>query len=173
MKIKTEVVYQSIQIICRGSDKYVSKYLIIYKNLPKSTNSRAYNAVRFKNQQDVYKTRKEKKIIKKGDFMEEEKKKEEEEKKETEEKEEIGEQEVEEKEEEEKQEEKVEETQETAEEEKTEQTGEEKKDRFGRTMYSVKCSECGKDTEVPFKPSGDRPVYCRECYQKHRPSRRF
>jgi len=46
-------------------------------------------------------------------------------------------------------------------------------DRFGREMHKVKCSDCGKDTEVPFKPSGDRPVYCRDCYQKHRPPRRF
>ncbi|MBU0708412.1 hypothetical protein KJ596_01515 [Patescibacteria group bacterium] len=37
-------------------------------------------------------------------------------------------------------------------------------DQQGRQLYSVKCSECGKQTEVPFKPSGDRPVYCRECY---------
>jgi CxxC-x17-CxxC domain-containing protein len=49
----------------------------------------------------------------------------------------------------------------------------ESKDRFGREMHKVKCSDCGKDTDVPFKPSGDRPVYCRECYQKHRPRRRF
>lgn len=40
-----------------------------------------------------------------------------------------------------------------------------------RKMHSIVCSECGKDTEVPFAPSGDRPVYCRECYQKHRPKR--
>jgi CxxC-x17-CxxC domain-containing protein len=46
-------------------------------------------------------------------------------------------------------------------------------DKFGREMHKVKCSDCGKDTEVPFKPSGDRPVYCRDCYQKHRPPRRF
>lgn len=46
-------------------------------------------------------------------------------------------------------------------------------DKFGREMHKVKCSECGKDTEVPFKPSGDRPVYCRDCYQKHKPKRRF
>ncbi|MBN2599974.1 MAG: DNA-directed RNA polymerase, partial [Candidatus Thermoplasmatota archaeon] len=24
---------------------------------------------------------------------------------------------------------------------------------------------------VPFKPDGNRPVYCRDCYQKHRPKR--
>jgi len=46
-------------------------------------------------------------------------------------------------------------------------------DRFGREMHKAKCSECGKECEVPFKPSGDKPVYCRDCYQKHRPPRRF
>lgn len=33
-----------------------------------------------------------------------------------------------------------------------------------RTMYAVVCFECGKDTELPFKPNGNRPVYCRECF---------
>ncbi|MCK4336258.1 MAG: DNA-directed RNA polymerase [Candidatus Aenigmarchaeota archaeon] len=47
------------------------------------------------------------------------------------------------------------------------------KDRFGREMHKATCADCGKECEVPFKPSGDRPVYCRDCYQKHRPSRRF
>lgn len=37
-----------------------------------------------------------------------------------------------------------------------------------REMYTVTCSECGQEAEVPFKPRGDRPVYCRECYQKRR-----
>lgn len=37
-------------------------------------------------------------------------------------------------------------------------------DQQGRQLYSVKCANCGKQTEVPFKPSGDRPVYCRDCY---------
>jgi len=30
------------------------------------------------------------------------------------------------------------------------------------------CSDCGANTQVPFKPSGDRPVYCRECYKSRR-----
>ncbi|MCX6671375.1 MAG: hypothetical protein NTX92_05605, partial [Euryarchaeota archaeon] len=30
-----------------------------------------------------------------------------------------------------------------------------------------------KECEVPFVPNGTKPVYCRECYQKHRPPRRF
>ena len=39
-------------------------------------------------------------------------------------------------------------------------------DQQGRQLYSVKCADCGEQTEVPFKPSGDRPVYCRDCYMK-------
>lgn len=42
-----------------------------------------------------------------------------------------------------------------------------------REMHKVTCADCGKETEVPFVPSGDRPVYCRECYQQHRPPRRY
>jgi len=37
-----------------------------------------------------------------------------------------------------------------------------------REMHTVTCSDCGVETEVPFKPRGDRPVYCRDCYQKVR-----
>jgi CxxC-x17-CxxC domain-containing protein len=40
-----------------------------------------------------------------------------------------------------------------------------------REMHKVTCAECGKDTEVPFKPDGTRPVYCRECYQSRKPKR--
>jgi len=42
--------------------------------------------------------------------------------------------------------------------------------RFGgpRTMHKAVCSDCGKECEVPFKPTEGKPVYCRECYQKHR-----
>ncbi|MBC8251727.1 MAG: DNA-directed RNA polymerase [Candidatus Nitrosopelagicus sp.] len=35
-----------------------------------------------------------------------------------------------------------------------------------RKMYKCTCSECKKETEVPFEPKPDRPVYCKECYQK-------
>ena len=42
----------------------------------------------------------------------------------------------------------------------------------GREMFTIKCSECGKDAEVPFKPTEGRPVYCRDCFMKHRPPRR-
>ena len=40
---------------------------------------------------------------------------------------------------------------------------------FGpREMHKVTCSDCGQETEVPFKPKEGRPVYCRDCYQKHK-----
>jgi len=41
-------------------------------------------------------------------------------------------------------------------------------DPYGRQLYEITCSNCGKKAQVPFKPSGDRPVYCRECYAKQR-----
>ncbi len=36
------------------------------------------------------------------------------------------------------------------------------------TMYKAICSECDKDCEVPFKPTGDRPIFCNECFAKKR-----
>jgi CxxC-x17-CxxC domain-containing protein len=33
-----------------------------------------------------------------------------------------------------------------------------------REMFPAVCATCGKETTVPFRPSGDKPVYCRECY---------
>lgn len=44
-------------------------------------------------------------------------------------------------------------------------------DQQGRTLYDVKCSNCGKMTQVPFKPSGDRPVYCKDCYMQKKNDR--
>ena len=40
-----------------------------------------------------------------------------------------------------------------------------------RQMFPAVCAECSKDTEVPFQPREDRPVYCGDCYRKVRPSR--
>ncbi|MFY9120794.1 MAG: zinc-ribbon domain containing protein [Syntrophomonadaceae bacterium] len=37
--------------------------------------------------------------------------------------------------------------------------------RSEREMFPAVCASCGKDTTVPFQPSGDRPVYCRDCYR--------
>ncbi len=35
-----------------------------------------------------------------------------------------------------------------------------------RVETSVKCSECGRDTTVPFKPTGKRPVLCSVCFRE-------
>jgi len=40
-----------------------------------------------------------------------------------------------------------------------------------RQMFPVVCAECGRDTEVPFEPRGDRPVYCNDCYRQMRSAR--
>src|SRR3954467_9847689 len=37
-----------------------------------------------------------------------------------------------------------------------------------RQMFPATCASCGQATEVPFKPSGNRPVYCRDCFQAQR-----
>jgi CxxC-x17-CxxC domain-containing protein len=37
-----------------------------------------------------------------------------------------------------------------------------------RQMFSTTCSSCGGPAEVPFQPRGDKPVYCRDCFQKQR-----
>ena len=42
--------------------------------------------------------------------------------------------------------------------------------RSPREMHPVVCAECGKDTTVPFRPRGDRPVYCNDCFRQQRTS---
>jgi CxxC-x17-CxxC domain-containing protein len=39
---------------------------------------------------------------------------------------------------------------------------------FQRAETKATCSQCGKETTVPFKPTQGRPVYCRECFQQRR-----
>jgi CxxC-x17-CxxC domain-containing protein len=36
-----------------------------------------------------------------------------------------------------------------------------------REMHDVTCSACGVQTQVPFRPSNDRPVYCRDCFSQN------
>ena len=43
-------------------------------------------------------------------------------------------------------------------------------DRPPRQMFDAVCADCGQTTQVPFQPRGDRPVYCRDCFQKRRAS---
>lgn len=40
-----------------------------------------------------------------------------------------------------------------------------------REMHKITCSKCGEEAEVPFKPAGDRPVFCRDCFAKQRQER--
>ena len=37
-----------------------------------------------------------------------------------------------------------------------------------RTETTTVCSQCGKETTVPFRPTQGRPVFCRECFQQRR-----
>ncbi len=43
--------------------------------------------------------------------------------------------------------------------------------RTQRQMFPAVCAECGKDTQLPFEPRGDKPVYCSDCYRKVRINR--
>ncbi len=38
--------------------------------------------------------------------------------------------------------------------------------RPAREMYPAICAQCGAETQVPFQPRGDRPVYCNDCFHK-------
>jgi len=40
--------------------------------------------------------------------------------------------------------------------------------RGDRQMFSVVCDDCGNETEVPFRPSQDRPVYCKDCFGRRK-----
>ena len=44
-------------------------------------------------------------------------------------------------------------------------------ERAPREMHTVICAECGTETQVPFLPKNDRPVYCSPCYDKVRVAR--
>ncbi len=44
--------------------------------------------------------------------------------------------------------------------------------RFPTQMHKINCSDCGKESEVPFKPKEDRPVYCKECFIKRKDAER-
>jgi CxxC-x17-CxxC domain-containing protein len=40
--------------------------------------------------------------------------------------------------------------------------------RGDRQMYSATCDECGREALVPFQPSGNKPVYCSDCFATRR-----
>ena len=39
-----------------------------------------------------------------------------------------------------------------------------------KQMYDAICAKCGKSCQVPFRPSGERPVYCHDCFDKTKPN---
>lgn len=47
-------------------------------------------------------------------------------------------------------------------------------DKGGRdgAMFKATCAQCQKECEVPFRPTGDRPVYCSECFGSQRGEQR-
>jgi CxxC-x17-CxxC domain-containing protein len=40
------------------------------------------------------------------------------------------------------------------------------RDRDQKEMHRATCSECGNSCEVPFRPTGDKPVFCSNCFKK-------
>ena len=42
--------------------------------------------------------------------------------------------------------------------------------RAEREMFTVVCADCGTEASVPFRPRNDKPVYCSECFAKHKQS---
>jgi CxxC-x17-CxxC domain-containing protein len=41
-------------------------------------------------------------------------------------------------------------------------------DRPPRQLYDAVCAECGRTAQVPFQPTGSRPVYCNDCFRARR-----
>jgi len=44
-----------------------------------------------------------------------------------------------------------------------------KRDFVPKEMFDAVCAECGRPCQVPFRPNGERPVYCRDCFAKVKP----
>jgi CxxC-x17-CxxC domain-containing protein len=42
------------------------------------------------------------------------------------------------------------------------------RDRGAREMFTATCSNCGKDAQVPFRPTSGKPVYCSDCFRSMR-----
>ncbi len=40
--------------------------------------------------------------------------------------------------------------------------------RYPKVETKAICSQCGKETTVPFRPTQGRPILCRECFQQKR-----
>ena len=44
-------------------------------------------------------------------------------------------------------------------------------ERRSREMHKAICGDCGNECEIPFEPRNDKPVYCNDCFQNHKPER--
>ncbi len=44
-----------------------------------------------------------------------------------------------------------------------------REDRGPREMFNATCSKCGKECQVPFRPTGSKPVLCSDCFEKESP----
>lgn len=42
------------------------------------------------------------------------------------------------------------------------------RERAPREMFTATCSNCGRDAEVPFRPTSGKPVYCSDCFRSMR-----
>lgn len=45
--------------------------------------------------------------------------------------------------------------------------------KFNRILHKAICADCKKECEVPFKPSQDRPVYCKGCFSARKKNGTF
>ena len=36
---------------------------------------------------------------------------------------------------------------------------------FGKQSHRAVCDKCGTNCEVPFKPTGSKPIYCQDCFR--------
>ena len=42
------------------------------------------------------------------------------------------------------------------------------RDRGPREMFAATCSNCGREAQVPFRPTSGKPVYCSDCFRTMR-----
>ena len=42
------------------------------------------------------------------------------------------------------------------------------RDRGPREMFAATCSSCGREAQVPFRPTNGKPVYCSDCFKSMR-----
>lgn len=40
------------------------------------------------------------------------------------------------------------------------------RNRNDRQMFDAVCDKCGQNCQVPFQPTGEKPVYCSNCFEK-------